>query len=117
MKEFSHLSAKDHISKARKSGSDGERGSNVIVSPEMTELEIEDSIRQDLLALSSRHPKQSWEDLLSDQNDSSEEQLLMILIDQNKILIRQNELILRSINRKLSNSPPKHPEISRDVST
>ncbi len=114
MKEFSHLSAKDHALRVGGSKSAGGSASNIIVSSDMTETEIEDSIRKDLLVLSSRHPKQSWEDLLSDTDDSPEAQLLMILIDQNKILIRQNELILRGINRKLPNSLSMQTENRHD---
>ena len=71
----------------------------------MTDQEIEEAIRKDLKSVSNTHEWMDLPDLLeSGDIDSPEDRLLSTLIDQSKILIRQNELILRILRRSLSQS-------------
>jgi hypothetical protein len=75
----------------------------------MSDDEIRRLIREDLNALSSSPSSarfwKSLADLLEENGDeeSPEEQLLKTLLGHSKILIRQNELILRAVSRK---APP-----------
>ncbi len=87
-----------------KEGGDGRRDTRkrdeILLSPEMSDEEIEEAIRKDLRSVSSRHRWLDLPDLLeSGDLDSPEDRLLTTLIDQSKILIRQNELILRMLRR------------------
>jgi hypothetical protein len=107
---FHHLSIKC----ASKIGKDGKesgsrkrepRKKEVLLSPEMTDEEIEEAVRKDLKRVSSSHDWLDLPDILeSGDIDSPEDRLLTTLIDQSKILIRQNELILRILRRSLSQS-------------
>ncbi len=77
-----------------------------LLSPEMTDEEIEQAIRESLKSVSSRHGWLDLPDILeSGDIDSPEDRLLTTLIEQGKILIRQNELILRILRRSFSLSP------------
>jgi hypothetical protein len=76
------------------------RKKEVLLSPEMSDEEIEEAIHKDLKSVSSRHGWLDLPDILeSGDMDSPEDRLLTTLIDQSKILIRQNELILRILRR------------------
>lgn len=76
---------------------------DVLLSPETSDDEIEAAIRRDLKSVSSHHDWLDLPDILeSGDIDSPEDRLLATLIDQSKILIRQNELILRILKRAYS---------------
>jgi hypothetical protein len=84
----------------------------------MSDEEIEEAIRKDLKSVSSRHGWLDLPDLLeSGDIDSPEDRLLTTLIDQNKILIRQNELILRILRRVTADSTGLRPANVRTVET
>jgi len=71
-----------------------------LLSPDMSDEEIEEAVRKDLKSVSSRHSWLDLPDILgSGDMDSPEDRLLTTLIDQSNILIRQNELILRILRR------------------
>jgi hypothetical protein len=107
---FHHLSIKgaNKIDTKNKDSGDKKRDTRkkeVLLSPEMSDEEIEEAIRKDLKSVSSRHDWLDLPDLLeSGDTDSPEDRLLTTLIDQSNILIRQNELILRILRRSLSQS-------------
>jgi hypothetical protein len=109
---FHHLSVKgtNKIGTRNKEGGEGKRTirkNEVLLSPEMSDEEIEQAIHKDLKSMSSRHGWLDLPDLLeSGDMDSPEDRLLTTLIDQSNILIRQNELILRILRRSFSQSPP-----------
>lgn len=105
---FHHLSAKskkdigpeEKDSKTVKLKTKPRMKEDVLLSPETSDDEIEAAIRQDLKSVSSRHDWLDLPDILeSGDMDSPEDRLLTTLIDQSKILIRQNELILRILRR------------------
>jgi len=103
-----------------KEGGDGRRDTRkrdeILLSPEMSDEEIEETIRKDLKSISSRHGWLDLPDLLgSGDIDSPEDRLLATLIDQNKILIRQNELILRTLKRVRTDSTALRPADLRTV--
>jgi hypothetical protein len=105
---FHHLSVKatNKIETKSKEGGAAEREprkKDEVLSPEMSDEEIEEAIRKDLKSVSSRHDWLDLPDILeSGDMDSPEDRLLTTLIDQGKILIRQNELILRILKRVAS---------------
>ena len=109
---FHHLSTKGtNKMGTKKEGGEGKRDARkkdeVLLSPEMSDEEIEEAIRKDLKSVSSRHEWLDLPDILeSGDMDSPEDRLLTTLIDQNKILIRQNELIQRILRRLSPQSPP-----------
>lgn len=91
---------------------------NVLLSSEMTDEEIEEEIRKDLKSVSSRHGWLDLPDLLeSGDIDSPEDRLLTTLIDQGKILIRQNELILRILRRSSTDLARSRPTDVKEVET
>jgi hypothetical protein len=109
-KLFHHLSTKgtNKIDTKNKESGDKRRDTRkeVLLSPEMSDEEIEEAIRKDLKSVSSRHGWLDLPDILeSGDIDSPEDRLLTTLIDQSKVLIRQNELILRILRRSFSGSP------------
>src|SRR2546422_1652233 len=111
---FHHLS----IKATNKVGTDNKESGNkkretrrkeVLISPEMSDDEIEEAIRKDLKSVSSRHSWLDLPDILeSGDMDSSEDRLLATIIDQSKILIRQNELILRILKRGSTHPAPSN---------
>jgi len=102
---FHHLSIKgtNKIDTTNKESGDKKRDTRkkeVLLSPEMSDEEIEEAIRKDLKNASSHHEWLDLPDILeSGDMDSPEDRLLTTIIDQGKILIRQNELILRMLRR------------------
>ena len=102
---FHHLSVKGMNKTGTKNKESGEikrqaRKSKVLLSPEMSDEEIEQAIRNDLKSVSSRRGWLDLPDMLeTGEIDSPEDRLLTTLIDQSNILIRQNELILRMLRR------------------
>jgi hypothetical protein len=105
---FRHLSTKSKIDtgpekrdgKADKLKTRPRLKEEALLSSEMSDEEIEELIRKDLKSVSSRHGWLDLPDLLESEDiDSPEDRLLTTLIDQSKILIRQNELILRLLRR------------------
>jgi hypothetical protein len=113
---FHHLSVKDtnKIGTKNKEGLEGKRDTRkkteVLLSPEMSDGEIEEAIRKDLKSVSSRHEWLDMPDILeSGDMDSPEDRLLTTLIDQSNIQIRQNELILRILRRINTDSARTRP--------
>ena len=105
---FHHLSVKskkntgpgEKETKADKLKTKSKIKEDVLLSPETSDDEIEAAIRRDLKSVSSRHDWLDIPDILeSGDMDSAEDRLLATLIEQSKILIRQNELILRMLRR------------------
>jgi len=84
---------------------------------ELTDQEIVASVDRDVAALPSQAAGFSWKDLVrllpweyegptevveraeEDMDETLPAQLLRILVEQNSIVMRQNELILRALNR------------------
>jgi len=105
---FHHLSVKNTNKTDTKNKENGDKKRDkpkkeALLSPEMSDEEIEAAIRKDLKSVSSRHEWLDLPDILeSGDMDSPEDRLLSTLIDQSKILIRQNELILRALRRRPS---------------
>jgi hypothetical protein len=110
-KLFHHLSIKGTNkdgtkNKQRGDGKQDPKKKEVLVSPEMSDEKIEETIRKDLRRVSSRHDWLDLPDLLETGDiDSPEDRLLTTLVDQSNILIRQNELILRILRRAFSQPP------------
>ena len=115
VKEYRYGNLFRHLSTKSKSKVDAEakqkkdvkhetrKKEDLLQLPEMTDEEIEEAIRRDLRNVSSRHEWMDLPDLLeSGDIDSPEDRLLSTLIDHSKILIRQNELILRILRRMVS---------------
>ena len=102
-----HLNAKDLAKNKPKKETkiSGEPKRNEkLLSPEMSDEDIQKLIHEDIRALSSsRHLWGSLVDLIDSTDDESPEaELLKTLVGQNRIIIRQNELILRAITKRLS---------------
>src|SRR6266581_6485732 len=120
---FHHLSVKgaNQIGPKNKEGGDAKREkrkNEVLLSPEMSDEEIEEAIRKDLKSASSNHGWLDFPDILeSGDMDSPEDRLLTTLVDQTKILIRQNELILRMLRRVTTGSTRSYPTDVRTVET
>jgi hypothetical protein len=120
---FHHLSIKgtNKIDTTNKESGDKKRDirkKEVLLSPEMSDEEIEEAIRKDLKSVSSRHEWLDLPDILeSGDMDCPEDRLLTTLIDQSKILIRQNELILRMLRRVTTGSTRSYPTDVRTVET
>ena len=112
---FSHLSLKSKKRNATESrlkvGSEQEESNGEEALPsEMSDQELEAAIRRDLRTPLPHH---SWSDLAdlieSEGYDSSDTLLLTALLNQSKILIRQNELILRILRSTFAQSPRSSP--------
>jgi len=120
---FHHLSIKgtNKIDPKNKESGDKKRDARkkeVLLSPEMSDEEIEEAIHKDLKSVSSHHRWLDLPDILeSGDIDSQEDRLLTALIDQSKILIRQNELILRMLRRITTDFTNPHPTDVRTVET
>ena len=82
-----------------------EKGSvQLLVTDGMTEDEIKKRIQEDMLNLSMHEAGTGWMRLGTLLSGNSTDQILgaglKALIDQNKIMIRQNELILRALQKQ-----------------
>lgn len=114
-KSIQHLNAKDLAKNKPKKGPNigGEsKRSEKLLSPDMTDEDIQKLIQEDLQALSeSHHLWASFVDLIDSngEDQSPEAELLKTLIGQNRIIIRQNELILRAAarSRQIVSSTPR----------
>ncbi len=103
-RQFAFIQSISHLNAKSRHGPRNEPPKEALLKPEMTDDDLRRLVREDLDALSSSksssHLWSSLEDLLDENSDESpEEQLLKTVIGQNKILIRQNELILRALSR------------------
>jgi hypothetical protein len=80
----------------------------LLVTEKMTDEEIRKRIYEDMMHLAAHEAGSGWMRLGTLLSGSSTDQMLgagfKALIDQNKIMIRQNELILRSLKQ-----PPPPP--------
>ncbi len=76
----------------------------LLVSDDMTEEDIKKLIIDDMINLQVHEAGSGWASLGTILSMNSTDQMLgkgfKALIDQNKILIRQNELILRALQKK-----------------
>lgn len=74
----------------------------ILFSTEMADEDLRKEIYQDMLNLASHEAGTGWGRLASifsgNNTDFMLAQLLKALVDQNKIIIRQNELLLRALN-------------------
>jgi len=75
----------------------------LLITEEMTEEEIRKKIYEDMMNLAMHEAGTAWMRLGTLLSFNATEQMLgagfKALIDQNKIIIRQNELILRTLQR------------------
>ena len=111
-KLFSHLSlkgrGKNKTRTAERVESKGEPDSvgEVILSAEMTDEELEEAIREGLHNEFPHHRLSDILDLIeSGGEDSGDALVLGALLTHSKILVRQNELILRILRRAFSETP------------
>jgi hypothetical protein len=76
----------------------------ILVSDEMTDEAIRQKISQDMMNLAMHEAGTGWMRLGTLLSGNSTDQILgaglKALIDQNKILIRQNELLLRALKKQ-----------------
>jgi hypothetical protein len=84
-----------------------EQGSvQLLVTDKMTDEEIRRKIYEDMINLASHEAGTGWMRLGTLLSMNSTDQMLgagfKALIDQNKIIIRQNELMLRTLSKKLA---------------
>lgn len=79
----------------------------ILISPQMTDKEIEDKIFEDMHNLAMHEAGTAWMRLGTLLTLNSTEAIigacLKGLIDQNKIIIRQNELLLRTLKKIAEN--------------
>jgi hypothetical protein len=79
--------------------------SKFLVTPEMTDQEIVQKIIEDMQNLARHEGGTGWMQLDSILSGSRSDQILIsgfkALIDENKIIIRQNELMLRALRKLL----------------
>ncbi len=94
-----HMNAKDQARKV--AGTMEKSEAKMLFSPEMADEDLSKAIYEDMLNLASHEAGTGWARLSAilsgSQADLLLAQLLKALVDQNKILIRQNELILRAL--------------------
>ncbi len=94
-----HLNAKDKAKKVQTAIEKSE--AKILFSPEMADEDLSKAIYEDMLNLASHEAGTGWARLSAilsgSQTDLLLAQLLKALVDQNKILIRQNELMLRTL--------------------
>ena len=97
-----HMGVKDKAKKVQTAIEKGE--AKMLFSPEMADEDLRKAIYEDMLNLASHEAGTGWARLSAilsgSQTDLLLAQLLKALVDQNKIIIRQNELILRSLRRQ-----------------
>lgn len=76
----------------------------ILISDDMTDEAIKGQIQQDMRNLKSHEAGSGWMRASTLLSGNSTDRVLMegfkSLIDQNKIMIRQNELILRALTKK-----------------
>jgi hypothetical protein len=84
-----------------------EGAKEILVSDKMSDEEIKQKIFEDMMNLSMHEAGTGWMRLGTLLSGSSTDQILgaglKALIDQNKIIIRQNELMLRVLSRNKDN--------------
>ncbi len=86
--------------------------SSILISPHMTDEEIENKIAEDMANLAMHEAGTAWMrlgTLLGTATDQMMGAGFKALIDQNKIIIRQNELLLRSLKRLTSKDTLNEP--------
>jgi hypothetical protein len=103
-----------HLSKKRrkKVTEKLEEGSlELLVSEEMDDEEIRKRIYEDMMNLASHEVGSAWMRVGTLISGSTTDQILgaglKALIDQNKIIIRQNELLLRTLERQIKHTEAK----------
>lgn len=98
------MNAKDKAKKLQTAIEKGE--AKMLFSPEMADEDLSKAIYEDMLNLASHEAGTGWARLSAilsgSQTDLLLAQLLKALVDQNKILIRQNELMIRALDRQKS---------------
>jgi len=81
------------------------RVKQMLVTPDMSDDEIERKIRDDMHNLAVHEAGSGWRHLATILGGSSTDRILSAgfkaVVDQNKIMIRQNELILRTLRAKV----------------
>jgi uncharacterized Zn finger protein (UPF0148 family) len=89
--------------KAKKEKAPKARPKALLISDEMTDEAIKGLIQQDMINLQSSEAGTGWMRLGTLLSGNSTDQMLgagfKALINQNKIIIRQNELLLRALNK------------------
>ena len=97
----SHFTEKDRSKRLQKAVETGEE--KILFSPELTNEDLQKRIYQDMLNLDMHEAGTGWAKMGSILSGNSSQlllaQLLKALVDENKIIIRQNELILRSLRK------------------
>ena len=92
------LDKQKEMHKKMKSGS-----KEILVSDQMSDEEIKEKMMEDMMNLSMHEAGTGWMRLGTLLSGNSTDQILgaglKALIDQNKIMIRQNELLLRLLTR------------------
>src|SRR2546428_5071445 len=92
----SHFTEKDKAKRLQKAVETGEE--KILFSPELTNEDLQKRIYRDMLNLNMHEAGTGWAKMSSILSGSSSQlllaQLLKALVDENKIIIRQNELIL-----------------------
>ena len=100
------MNAKDKARNVKESVEKGE--ARILFSPETDDDDLRRAIYEDMLNLASHEAGTGWGRLASifagNNTDFMLAQLLKALVDENKILIRQNELILRALKPKTRSS-------------
>ena len=79
-----------------------EGAKEILISEEMTDEKIQERIHEDMMNLAMHEAGTGWMGLTILSGSSTDQILvagLKALIDQNKIIIRQNELILRALKK------------------
>jgi hypothetical protein len=80
-----------------------EGAKEILISDQMTDEDIKKKIVEDMMNLAMHEAGTGWMRLGTLLSGNSTEQMLgagfKALIDQNKIIIRQNELLLRALDR------------------
>ncbi len=102
-----HMNAKDKAKSVKESVEKG--SAKILFSPETSNEDLRKAIYDDMLNLASHEAGTGWGRLASvfsgNNTDFMLAQLLKALVDQNKILIRQNELILRALSHSTDPTP------------
>jgi hypothetical protein len=91
--------------KRHKTGDKPEQGSaSLLATDDMSDSEIRKLIYEDMMNLEKSLAGRGWTRLGNLLKGNSTDQILgagfKAIIDQNKILIRQNELMIRALSRK-----------------
>ena len=87
----------------KRRGAVGQSARSLLFSDEMTDEEIRALVSKGMLDLTMQEAGTGWMHLSTTQSLSSTDQIigsgLKALIDQNKIIIRQNELLFRELKK------------------